>query len=93
MKKYEAKYRGSIERRSGVLNNSSIVSELMCIKQALANLNIKVEEPMKMFCDNQPAKHITTNLVFHDRTKHMKLIVTLLDKNIIKGDRNSICQE
>jgi Reverse transcriptase (RNA-dependent DNA polymerase) len=52
---------------------ASTASELTWIKQVLADLNIKVEEPMKMFCDNQSARHIATNPVFHERTKHIEV--------------------
>jgi hypothetical protein len=52
---------------------TSITSELTWIKQVLADLNIKAEEPMKMLCDNQSVKHITTNPVFHERTKHIEV--------------------
>jgi mevalonate pyrophosphate decarboxylase len=52
---------------------ASTASELTWIKQVLADLNIKVEEPIKMFCDNQSARHIATNPVFHERTKHIEV--------------------
>ena len=52
---------------------ASTASELTWIKQLLADLNIKTEEPMKMFCDNQAARHIASNPVFHERTKHIKV--------------------
>jgi hypothetical protein len=52
---------------------ASTASELTWIKQVLADLNIKIEEPMKIFCDNQSTRRITTNPVFHERTKHIEV--------------------
>jgi hypothetical protein len=73
---------------------TSTASELTWIKQVLANLNIKTKEPMKMFCDNQSARHIVTNPVFYERTKHIEVDCHFIrEKNSIKGDQNPICQE
>ncbi|KAJ3689066.1 hypothetical protein LUZ61_018230 [Rhynchospora tenuis] len=52
---------------------ASTACELTWIKQLLADLNIKHEAPMKMFCDNQAARHIAANPVFHERTKHIEV--------------------
>jgi hypothetical protein len=52
---------------------TSTTSELVWIKQLLKDLGIKIETPMKMHCDNQAARHIASNLIFHERTKHIKL--------------------
>jgi hypothetical protein len=49
-------------------------SELTWIKQVLVDLKTNVNEPMKMFCDNQAAWHIASNPVFHERTKHIEEI-------------------
>jgi hypothetical protein len=51
----------------------SIISELTWIKQVLVDSNINVNEPMKKFCDNQAARHIASNLVFHERTEHIEV--------------------
>jgi hypothetical protein len=48
-------------------------SELIWIKQVLADLKIEHNEPMKMFCDNQAVRHIASNPVFHERTKHIEV--------------------
>ena len=46
--------------------------ELMWIKHLLEELKFVVKVPMTMHCDNQVAIHIASNLVFHERTKHIK---------------------
>ena len=50
---------------------ASTASELTWVRQVLADLNITNHEPIKMFCDNQAARHIASNPVFHERTKHI----------------------
>jgi pyruvate-formate lyase-activating enzyme len=59
---------------------ASTASELIWIKQVLVDLKININEPMKMFCDNQAARHITSNLIFHERTKHIEV-----DFHFIRG--------
>jgi hypothetical protein len=52
---------------------ASTASELTWIRQLLADLHINYKEPMKMFCDNQAARHIAANPVYHERTKHIEV--------------------
>jgi hypothetical protein len=52
---------------------ASILSELIWIKQLLADLNIKIHSSIKMYCDNQAARYITSNPIFHERTKHIEV--------------------
>jgi hypothetical protein len=47
---------------------TSTASELTWIKQLIADMNIIIHKPMKIFCDNQAARHITSNPMFHERT-------------------------
>jgi hypothetical protein len=52
---------------------ASIASELIWVKQLLVDISIETRDPMKMFCDNQAARHIALNPVFHERTKHIEV--------------------
>ena len=47
--------------------------EIMWLHQLLAEVNIKTSAPAKLRCDNQAALHIASNLVFHERTKHIEI--------------------
>jgi hypothetical protein len=52
---------------------ASTASELIWVKQLLMDIGIETRDPMKIFCDNQAARHIALNPVFHERTKHIEV--------------------
>jgi hypothetical protein len=52
---------------------ASTASKLIWIKQLLVDFGINTQDPMKMYCDNQSARHIASNSVFHERTKHIEV--------------------
>jgi len=47
--------------------------ELVWLKQLLQALQFGDVTQMTLICDNQTALHINSNLVFHERTKHVKI--------------------
>ncbi|XP_048227204.1 E3 ubiquitin-protein ligase AIP2 [Ricinus communis] len=52
---------------------ASTASEFTLIKQVLQDLNIECNGSIKMYYDNQAARHIASNPVFHERTKHIEV--------------------
>ena len=49
------------------------VFEIMWIRQLLMEVGIETSVPTKFWRDNQDAMHIASNLVFHERTKHIEI--------------------
>ena len=47
--------------------------ELIWLKHLLQELRFGKDEQMKLICDNQAAMHISSNPVFHERTKHIEV--------------------
>ncbi|KAL9664573.1 hypothetical protein QQ045_019978 [Rhodiola kirilowii] len=47
--------------------------EIVWIHQFLTEIGLKVSVPAKLWCDNQVALHISSNPVFHERTKHIEI--------------------
>nr|GFB41466.1 probable leucine-rich repeat receptor-like protein kinase At1g35710 [Tanacetum cinerariifolium] len=52
---------------------ATAVSEIMWVRWLLKELDVAVVGPTPLFCDNQSAKHIANNPVFHERTKHVEM--------------------
>jgi len=47
--------------------------EIIWLQQLLKDLHVSVTSTTKLFCDNKSALHISMNLVFHERTKHIEI--------------------
>ncbi|KAJ0939958.1 putative RNA-directed DNA polymerase [Helianthus annuus] len=52
---------------------ASTVSEILWVRWLLKDLQIILTAPTTLFCDNQAARHIANNPVFHERTKHVEM--------------------
>ncbi|CAA7022737.1 unnamed protein product [Microthlaspi erraticum] len=46
--------------------------ELLWIKNVLQSLGVSHAQPMRIHCDSKAAIHISSNPVFHERTKHIE---------------------
>ncbi|XP_071718002.1 secreted RxLR effector protein 161-like [Rutidosis leptorrhynchoides] len=49
------------------------VSEVLWVRWLLETLGVPLYGPTSLFCDNQAARHIVNNPVFHERTKHVEM--------------------
>ncbi|KAJ9552385.1 hypothetical protein OSB04_016430 [Centaurea solstitialis] len=52
---------------------ATTVSEVIWMRWLLKELDVEQREPTTLFCDNQAARHIANNPVFHERTKHVEM--------------------
>ena len=60
-----------------------IASEMMWVR-SLHKVQIMVPIPMKMYCDNHSVIFITSNLVFHERTRHIEVDCHFICDLVIK---------
>lgn len=47
--------------------------EMMWVRSLLQEMSFIMSGPMRMYCDNQAAIYISSNPVFHERTKHIEV--------------------
>ena len=59
--------------------------ELIWLKHLLQELRFGKDKQMKLICDNQAALHISSNLVFHERTKHIEVDCHFIREKIASG--------
>ena len=59
--------------------------ELVWLKHLLQELRFGKDEQVKLICDNQAALHISSNQVFHERTKHIKVDYHFIKEKIASG--------
>ena len=59
--------------------------ELIWLRHLLQELRFGKDEQMKLIYDNQAALHIASNLVFHERTKHIEVDYHFIREKIASG--------
>ncbi|KAJ0480794.1 putative RNA-directed DNA polymerase [Helianthus annuus] len=85
---WKSKKQSTVSRSSAEAEYRSMCAaacEAVWLKNLLSELEVNVEVPIKLFCDNNAAISIAANPVFHDRTKHFELDLFFLRDLISKG--------
>ncbi|KAI5336569.1 hypothetical protein L3X38_015837 [Prunus dulcis] len=59
--------------------------EITWLRYLLQDLQLPDPGPATLHCDNQAALHISTNLVFHDRTRHIEMDCHFIWDKILDG--------
>ena len=59
--------------------------ELIWLKHLLQELRFGKDKQMKLTRDNQAALHISSNPVFHERTKHIEVDCLFIKEKIASG--------
>ena len=57
----------------------------MWLKQFLKELMFEVSLLMSIYCDNQAAIHIESNLVFHEKIKHIEVVCHIVHGRVENG--------
>jgi len=55
------------------------------ISLSSSRFEISFEQPSLLYCDNDSARYIATNLVFHEHTKHIEIDSHILREKLKKG--------
>jgi len=73
---WKSKKQSTISRSSAEAEYRSLastVAKLVWLRGLLSELGVGLNGPVTVFCDSKSAIQIATNLVFHERTKHIDI--------------------
>ena len=75
--------RSSTEAENKALANAA--AEIQWLKTLLSNLHISTVHPLILWCDNIGATYLTSNPLFHARTKHIEIDFHYVRDQVLNG--------
>ncbi|KAI3494584.1 hypothetical protein L1887_40716 [Cichorium endivia] len=65
---------------------ASTVSEILWVLWLLKDLQVHINDTTALYCDNQAARHIANNPVFHERTKHVEMDCFFVRERVVSRE-------
>ena len=62
-----------------------VICEIQWLVYLRQDLKVPFEQPSLLYCDNDSARYIAKNPVFHERTKHIKIDCHIVREKLKKG--------
>jgi len=64
---------------------TTVTCEIQWLVYLFQDLNVPFEQPSLLCCDNDSARYIAANPVFHERTKHIEIDCHIVREKLKKG--------
>ncbi|KAD4888928.1 hypothetical protein E3N88_21001 [Mikania micrantha] len=65
---------------------ATTITEILWVRWLLTELGVPSIGPTTLYCDNQAARHIANNPVFHERTKHVEMDCYFVRERVETGE-------
>jgi len=64
---------------------TTVTCEIQWLVYLFQDLKVPFEQPSLLYCDNDSARYIAANPVFHERTKHIEIDYHIVREKLKKG--------
>jgi len=67
---------------------TTVTCEILWLTYLLQDFKVPFEQSSLLYCDNDSAKYIAANSVFHERTKHIEIDYHVFKEKIKEGSHS-----